>query len=143
MQTFLPLPDYTESAHVLDRQRLGKQRVENLQIAKIVMGHFRGEPCGAWCRHPAVRMWAGNIDALAEYQRAICFEWTEVRGYKDTCLGKTMAIIGTITDPTPPPWFGDPALHAAYRSNLLRKDPDHYGQFGWTEPDDLPYVWPV
>ena len=34
-------------------------------------------------------------------------------------------------------------MHASHRSNLLRKDPEHYMQFGWTEPPDLPYVWPV
>jgi hypothetical protein len=34
-------------------------------------------------------------------------------------------------------------LHDSHRSNLLRKDPQWYGQFGWTVPDDLPYVWPV
>lgn len=42
-----------------------------------------------------------------------------------------------------PPWFGNAALHASHRSNLLRKDATFYGQYGWTEKDDLPYVWPV
>ena len=32
MQTFLPFPDFQQSAAVLDRVRLGKQRVEALQI---------------------------------------------------------------------------------------------------------------
>jgi hypothetical protein len=26
---------------------------------------------------------------------------------------------------------------------LLRKAPEWYGQFGWRESADLPYVWPV
>ena len=42
-----------------------------------------------------------------------------------------------------PPWLGTESLHASHRSNLLRKDPDWYGRFGWTEPPDLPYIWPV
>ena len=42
-----------------------------------------------------------------------------------------------------PPWLGNEALHASHRSNLLRKDPGFYGRYGWTEPADLPYVWPV
>lgn len=42
-----------------------------------------------------------------------------------------------------PPWFGREDFHASHRSNLLRKHPDWYRQFGWYEPDDLPYVWPV
>jgi hypothetical protein len=42
-----------------------------------------------------------------------------------------------------PPWWGDERLHASHRSNLLRKDPAHYGRFGWAEPPDLPYFWPA
>ena len=38
MQTFLPHPNFAASAHVLDRQRLGKQRVENLQIMSALLG---------------------------------------------------------------------------------------------------------
>jgi hypothetical protein len=45
-----------------------------------------------------------------------------------------------------PPWLGNPYFHAAHRSNLLRKDAEKgwgwYCNFGWEEPDDLPYVWP-
>lgn len=136
MQTFLPLPDFAETAAVLDRQRLGKQRVENLQIAKTLI---TGK---GWVHHPAVRMWANHLGALVTYQRAICFEWREVRGYKDTCLDKTIDIAETLGDGFMPPWLGDDALHGSHRSNLLRKFPEHYGQFGWTERDDLEYVWP-
>jgi hypothetical protein len=46
-----------------------------------------------------------------------------------------------------PPWMHEyqtiSKVAASHRSNLLRKDPKWYGQFGWTEPDDLPYFWPV
>jgi hypothetical protein len=42
-----------------------------------------------------------------------------------------------------PPWFGDDRFHAAHRSNLLRKSPEHYRQYWPTEPDDLEYVWPA
>jgi len=38
MQTFLPYPDFKRSAQVLDRQRLGKQRVENLQLMTALTG---------------------------------------------------------------------------------------------------------
>jgi hypothetical protein len=30
-----------------------------------------------------------------------------------------------------------------FLSNLIRKNPQHYSQYGWTEPQDLPYIWPV
>ena len=36
MQTFLPFPDFKMSAQVLDYKRLGKQRVEALQILKTL-----------------------------------------------------------------------------------------------------------
>jgi hypothetical protein len=38
IQTFLPYPDFEESAAVLDMKRLGKQRVENLQIIQVLTG---------------------------------------------------------------------------------------------------------
>lgn len=38
MQTFLPYPDFQESAAVLDQVRLGKQRVETFQIMQALFG---------------------------------------------------------------------------------------------------------
>jgi hypothetical protein len=37
MQTFLPYEDFTLSAQVLDYRRLGKQRVEALQIYNVLV----------------------------------------------------------------------------------------------------------
>jgi len=37
MQTFLPFPDFQQSAAVLDRARLGKQRVEALQTLRALV----------------------------------------------------------------------------------------------------------
>jgi hypothetical protein len=48
-----------------------------------------------------------------------------------------------IAQATKPNWIGDEKFHASHRSNLLRKDKEFYGKFGWAEPDDLPYFWPV
>jgi hypothetical protein len=62
VQTFLPLPDFAESAAVLDRQRLGKQRVEVLQLLGALTGQRPG-----WVNHPAARMWRGHERALARY----------------------------------------------------------------------------
>lgn len=151
MQTFLPYPDLAQSAASLDWRRLGKQRVETMQIVKALT-----LPGYGWQNHPAVRMWRGHVDALVCYQRAVCFEWTVVRGFKDTCLDKTIDFAGTIGgdgclfpgDPWAPEWFGDEAVHASHRSNLLRKAEggefeEFYHAHGWTEPTDLPYIWPV
>lgn len=140
MQTFLPYPDFAKSAACLDRQRLGKQRVEVLQLLRALL-----VPGSGWSNHPAAKMWKGYESALVTYGARICLEWTR-RGYKDTCAAKIQDFwfkYLTLQGEPSPPWFGDPAFHAAHRSNLLRKDPVYYGRFGWEEPNDLPYVWPV
>ena len=138
MQTFLPFSDFAESARVLDYRRLGKQRVESLQILKALT-----TPDYGWKNHPATKMWRGHIHALAEYSVAMCDEWLR-RGYKDTCREKILTQIADIPLITGlPNWLGDEALHASHRSNLLRKDPDYYAQFGWTDDPEAPYVWPV
>ena len=36
MQTFLPYRGFTESARVLDTRRLGKQRVETIQVLRAL-----------------------------------------------------------------------------------------------------------
>lgn len=134
MQTFLPVPSVTLSAFYLDRQRLGKQRVEALQILRTLQNRSSG-----WANHPAVRMWRGHEVALAVYGIAICDEW-ELRGYVDNCRSKfVVAIDGPLVYPS---WFGDEAFHLSHRSNLVRKMPEHYRRFWPDVPDDMPYVWP-
>ena len=139
MQTFLPHQSFRDSASVLDTKRLGKQRVECLQILRALTGKSKG-----WVSHPATKMWKGYELALAEYSLCIIDEWL-ARGYKDTCRDK---IFKGSRDRlceimVMPPWWGREDIHSSHRSNLLRKDPTHYKQFGWTEADNLPYVWPV
>lgn len=138
MQTFLPYPDFAQSAACLDNRRLGKQRVEAKQIYLALT-----QPGYGWQNHPAVRMWRGCDALLATYGMTICLAWRE-RGFKDTLLYFFSPIHarGSVLDPKPP-WLGSDTFHASHRSNLLRKDPIWYGRFGWTEPPDLPYVWPT
>lgn len=135
MQTFLPYGNL-ESVKYLDRQRLGKQRVETFQILQALHGETKG-----WVNHPATRMWRGYENALVHYGLAVCAEWVS-RGYKDTMTDR-IAAYGSSKFYLFPDWFGNEDFHAAHRSNLLKKDPDHYRQFWPDEPDDLPYIWPV
>lgn len=141
MQTFLPYPDFAKSAACLDNKRLGKQRVECLQILKALT-----EPSYGWQNHPAVKMWRSSPSWLCLYAASVILEWRN-RGFKDTCLEKLHAIQRTHDlyryATTATMWLGSDSFHASHRSNLLRKDPAHYSQFGWQEPSDLPYVWPV
>lgn len=156
MQTFLPYPDFEQSAKCLDNKRLGKQRVEVLQLLNaLATGPSQVIPLRnsvinrntPWYNHPACKMWRGYEQALTDYGFACIDEWVD-RGFKDTCHDKICNIVSIWSedwDPRSavlPPWFGNADFHAAHRSNLLRKDPEWYGQFGWTEPNDLPYIWP-
>ena len=147
MQTFLPDPDFRLSAKFLDYRRLGKQRVECKQLLRalgyeIVDNDLRPITRklveSSWSRHPAATMWRGYELALAEYQADCIREWVS-RGYKNSM---ERLVLADGVDLLYPPWLGDKAFHASHRSNLLRKDPDWYGKFGWKESPDLPYVWP-
>ncbi|MEU7033855.1 MSMEG_6728 family protein [Streptomyces sp. NPDC046237] len=149
MQTFLPYPVFSDSAAVLDLRRLGKQRVEALQV-------FRGltVPGYGWRRHPAVRMWAGYEEALVRYALDVCGVWTAA-GRADTCAATLMgdylawrpgAVVREQSrlgeDAELPPWLGDPPFHRSHQSALLRKAPEIYRHHFPDVPDDLPYVWP-
>ncbi len=132
MQTFLPLPDMLESVKVLDNKRLGKQRVEALQILNTLQGRSRG-----WANHPAVKMWRGHEEALKEYHNLCISEWVR-RGFRNNM--PFMAQVGGCFGM--PHWFGNEEFHSSHRSNLLRKDPGYYGWLGWSEPPTMPYYWP-
>lgn len=138
LNTFLPFPSFEESARVIDTKRLGKQRVEAMQLLNVLSDPQRK----GWRNHPATKMWRGYERALCVYALAVCSEWTS-RGFKDTVADNIRERIGQFPDTGMPPWLGNPGFHAAHRSSLLRKDPEFYKQFGWTEPDDLPYIWPA
>ena len=146
MQTFLPYPDYMGSARCLDNKRLGKQRLECKQILLalgVAVGPHKPGKKG-WLNHPAVCMWKGYEGSLIVYGACICLEWRR-RGFLDN-LGAEFENLycATVEGPTAkPPWIGREDIHASHRSNLLRKDSEFYGKFGWAEPDDLPYLWPV
>lgn len=144
MQTFLPYADFVTSAQVLDYRRLGKQRVETLQILNTLLGVSKG-----WQNHPAVKMWRGHETLLIEYGVAMCDEWI-ARGYKDTCRGKIVGLGDLIADEEresfpgerEPSWIGDEQFHVSHQSNLIRKDPIYYSPIFDGVPSDLPYVWP-
>lgn len=136
MQTFLPHDSFIESARCLDRQRLGKQRVEVKQILNALEGNSKG-----WVNHPATKMWRGYEPALAAYGWACCAEWIE-RGYKDTLQPFFLERIPSPDTWVLPEWFGGP-IHSTHRQVLLHKDFEWYSQFGWTEEPKYEYLWPV
>ena len=145
MQTFLPVADFTESARLLDNPRLGKQRVECLQVLRALE-----LPDYGWANHPVVTMWRGYTAGLVVYSLAMVRVWRE-RGFADStetliaefapdAAGMTQAeaaAAGLL-----PSWVGDEELHRSHRSNLVAKDPGFYRSRFPADPDDLPYLWP-
>ena len=128
------------SVRVLDRRRLGKQRVETLQIMKALAGLSKG-----WVNHPATRMWRGYERALLAYQQATVIEWTD-RGYKDTCWPKTQAVYDMFFDNTSvelPHWWGDNRVHDSHKSALVFKDPVWYNTIYPDVVGEYNYYWPV
>lgn len=135
MQTFLPYSDFKKSAQSLDYKRLGKQRVEASQIY-----HCLTDKPSRWKNHPAVLMWAGYEDALAEYHNEMIAEWI-ARGYNNN-----MQYIQNKNKHIKYPWWlGNNNFHRAMRSRLIEKLPEFYqSKF----PDDIDfnenkYLWPV
>ncbi|MGY1841170.1 MULTISPECIES: MSMEG_6728 family protein [unclassified Modestobacter] len=145
MQTFLPVADFTESARLLDNPRLGKQRVECLQVLRALE-----LPDYGWANHPVVAMWRGHTEGLVVYALAMVRVWRE-RGFADsteTLIAEFAPDAARMTQAEAaaagllPSWVGDEALHLSHRSNLLAKDPAFYRARFPVDPDDLPYVWP-
>jgi len=130
MQTFVPYETFNEIARCLDYRRLGKQRVECLQILNALA---TGE---GWINHPATRMWEGYEAALRRYQAVMIQEWIR-RGYRNTM--KIPRSGGRLRMPY---WWGDSRVHSSHRAALLYKDPVWYDQFNWTEAPRQDYYWP-
>jgi hypothetical protein len=145
MQTFLPYPEFARSAQVLDSSRLGKQRVETLQVLRALeLGDY------GWQNHPVVKMWRGRTPALVVYGLEMVRAWRE-RGHADSTYELIAEFAAEVESATQddlaaqgllPTWLGDERIHRSHRSALLRKDPDVYRAVFGDVPDDLPYHWP-
>lgn len=141
MQTFIPYPSFELSAAVMDLSRLGKQIIEAQQIFKALTQENYG-----WKNHPATKMWGGYESALVAYAKAFNAEWYRRRGKDHGAwlnLEKLARKAGV--DPSTknlPFWWGDSRVHDTHKSNLLRKDREHYARFIGVVSDDLDYYWP-
>ena len=118
----------------LDKSRLGNQVWrEGITLIR-----------GGWPNHPASKMWRGHEYHLGLYLLAGLKVLRERSG-KDyiEIEQKIRTEMKKFRNTGKPKWVGNERFHASHRSNLLRKDKEWYSQFGWNEPDDLPYVWPT
>jgi hypothetical protein len=131
MQTFLPFPDFEETAKCLDYRRLGKQRPEAMGIYNILTGKTT---TNGWRNHPAVKMWIGHEQALAQYYNTIVSEWIK-RGYKNNMpfIAPTKIIM--------PWWIGNKDFHDSHKCRLLQKDEGFYSKYNWKVNKELKYLW--
>jgi len=148
MQTFLPFPDFGQSAAVLDNRRLGKQRVETMQLMHALI-----DPDYGWQNHPALRMWRGYGCALMRYQVAIVTEWKShvtLKGkpFVDNCLEPTWEMHNTRCIPEfhgeDPWWLGNAEFHQSHQLKLIDKNPEFYGAaFDPMPQGEFGYLWPT
>ena len=136
MQTFLPFADFHQSVQSLDNKRLGKQRVEAMQLINILEGK---QASPGWKNHPALKMWVGHTNSLKYYCNCCIDEWIK-RGFKNT-----MQKYDVDHQNDDPWWIGNEDFHRAMRARLIQKDPDYYrpkfhGDEGF---NDGKYFWPV
>lgn len=139
MQTFLPYPSFSKSFACLDNSRLGNQVYRE---GKTLLNR-------KWKHHRIAKMWKGYYYSLARYCLFGVHEmYTRNTWSYETCnkwhvyfLTKMYDLESAKECMDDPPWLGDEKLHASHRSNLLRKNPKHYGKFGWKEQDNMPYHW--
>ena len=138
MQIFLPYSDMKKSLKSLDNKRLGKQRVETYQIISAITQRPKldGTPYKGWLNHPCTIMWKKYVPALKLYLNLSIEEWIH-RGFKNT-MGFETIMKDEIKLPE---WLGNEKFHSSHRANLLKKEPEFYSKYGWSENPSDPYVW--
>jgi len=142
MQTFFTRTSLVRSLDDLDDARLGKQRVEGLQIIQTLTGMSE-----AYKNHPVMFMWQSYESALIIYTMMACLAWQR-RGFADTTFWKVARITEALEKQDAfyyerPPWLDDVDFLRSHRSNLIRKLPERYGPLFKRTPSDMPYLWPV
>lgn len=143
MQTFLPSPDFRESAKALDNKRLNKQIVEAFQI---LSGRVPTN------NHPACLMWDGYDACLRCYIDVMANEYRDRFSRTHSIQERIRSLDFYSDEPySVPIWIGDKLFHLAHRVNLLRKDFIYYHTnelfYGIGEESLLNYpkgyYWPV
>jgi len=119
----------------LDSQRLGKQRLEAKEVLDLVLKRTVKK---GWMKHPIARMWQPYAEFLKKYFNMCVAEWIS-RGYVNNMDLEVVDEAKIVI----PAWWGDEELHGSHRANLLRKNPEYYGEFKWTENPRNGYLWMI
>jgi hypothetical protein len=169
-QTYLPSSNFRVCAYVLDDRRLGNQRVDNIRVLESLSGYrlvhsskwhddmtgkIVTEPWaeGEWYveRHltgfyKPVSLWRGHEWLFKQYNQAICLEYSEVRGFKDTCQLKFETLWNHCysgTDDAMPDWFNVTAFHQYMQYLLVQKAPKIYRAKFPGLLEEYEYKWPT
>lgn len=135
MQTFLPYSNFTQIAITLDSKRLFNQ----INEAKVLIDLHDGRTDNKWKNHPAYKMWIGYVNHLKSYHNKM------IKYAKERKLNVTQDFFESDCTNENIPFFlydPDPRVILSHRSNLMRKKPDYYSQFGWKDYGINGYFWP-
>ena len=143
MQTFITDFNMAQNAKNLDNKRLGKQRVEGLQIASCLL-----EKETRWKNHPTVKMWKGYEEFLLYFYLNWIFDQWLRRGYKNEKCTETYERLCNICkypgfeNIKTPLWLSIQFIES-HRSNLIRKNPEFYRPLFLDTKEGLEYIWLV
>lgn len=134
MQSFITSSCLLTCSKNLDNKRLGKQRLEGVQMLNAMNNpHNRG-----WKNHPCTEMWRPYQESLKFYINCIIEEWI-FRGFKNT-----MQFFPQYSEQMPD-WFHWQSLQRSHKASLLRKNPHFYKNIFIKNIDDyeklVPYLW--
>ena len=161
---FIPFPNIYMSVKCLDRERLGKQRVECKQIIDLLEEYDRTHilPEKGWSSHPAFLSWIGFTNHLKVYFDICVKEWTD-RGYVNNMQtynidqskynivecsfdGKTATYNNSkFNEFSFPYWVSFPPFYKSHQAALLRKNPKYYIEYFGNELGEFinnGYLWP-
>lgn len=122
----------------LDSKRLGKQRVEAMQIINVIEQNLKG-----WSGHPAVKMWKNHVTALKYYHNKVVKKWI-ARGFNNNMELYDIPKKKYIEFPW---WYKFKPLHMSHKASLYRKNPEYYSEH-FEMTDELQkylktgYFWP-
>ncbi|MCS7094410.1 MAG: pyrimidine dimer DNA glycosylase [Thaumarchaeota archaeon] len=130
MQIFRPYVDWRRSADVLDDRRLGKQRVECMQVLNVILRKLGWINDGrkGWLNHPIGLLYYNSgkpyVRDIVGFFNACVQEWVN-RGFRNSIdLSDISHLLARVegTEGTP-----ITRIHELeYRRVLLVKDPAHY-----------------
>lgn len=150
MQTFLPYPNFLESANVLDKKRCWKQVIEAKQIIDCIEKKRRFKIVGqpqkiAWENHPAVQMWEGYEAALMNYFNSFLNIAINKHHINTKYMFIDLRYVSGGFIPEMPWWWNKKKFHRAMRARLIEKDRDFYLHLFPEDEgfNDGKYFWPV